>query len=120
MLSRLLNFRHEGPGAGSPPQPALPVSVTASGPSSALGGKRFETRAPDHRNAIELLDGLWITDFSFVNPDWGGGAFDWDWGGGALETGPRSSVRSQPARPASVAAAATAARVRSFMVCSFR
>src|SRR5262245_56299433 len=48
---------------------------------------------------------------------WGAGALVW--GGGALETGPRSSVRSQPARPASVAAAAIAARVRSFMGAPF-
>ena len=40
-------------------------------------------------------------------------------GGGALETGPRSSFRSQPARPASAAAAATAAKMRSFMGAPF-
>lgn len=38
--------------------------------------RKFETRAPNDKNAIELFAGHWATDLSKFNPNWIGGSVD--------------------------------------------
>src|ERR1044072_4088612 len=38
-----------------------------------LGARKFETRAPDVANAIDIFAGHWAVDLSTINPAWRGG-----------------------------------------------
>ncbi len=49
------------------------ISEASARRNSPFGAAKFEQRAPDHRNAIDLFAGRWATDLSMVNAEWRGG-----------------------------------------------
>ena len=49
------------------------ISEAGARRNSPFGTEKFEQRAPDHRNAIELFAGRWATDLSSLNAEWRGG-----------------------------------------------
>ena len=50
------------------------VALPARAP--LLASAKFETRAPDAANAIDIFAGHWAVDLSKINPAWHGGSMD--------------------------------------------